>query len=65
VAHSLKSNGADLGATDFFRLCKELEMMGRDGMIDGAGDLVAQIVTEYGRVKEALTIVRREGKIPG
>ncbi len=65
VAHSLKSNGADLGATDFFSLCKELEMMGKEGMIDDAGDLVAQIVTEYERVKEALTTVRCEGKIPG
>jgi CheY-like chemotaxis protein len=65
VAHSLKSNGADFGAIAFSDLCKELEMMGRDGMIDDAGELVAQIETEYGRVKDALQTVRREGKIPG
>jgi HPt (histidine-containing phosphotransfer) domain-containing protein len=29
VAHSLKSNGADFGATTFSSLCKELEMMGK------------------------------------
>jgi signal transduction histidine kinase/DNA-binding response OmpR family regulator/HPt (histidine-containing phosphotransfer) domain-containing protein/PAS domain-containing protein len=65
VAHSLKSNGADFGATDFSNLCKELEMMGKEGLIDGAGDLVGRIVAEYGRVDAALTAVRREGKTPG
>ena len=31
VAHSLKSNGADFGATTFSNLCKELEMVGKSG----------------------------------
>jgi CheY-like chemotaxis protein/HPt (histidine-containing phosphotransfer) domain-containing protein len=65
VAHSLKSNGADFGAATFSNLCKELEMIGKAGTIDGAGELTAQIVAEYGKVEAALAAVRREGKLPG
>lgn len=65
LAHSLKSNGADFGASSFSNLCKELERMGKEGTMDGTADLVAQITTEYGRVEAALVAVRREGKLPG
>jgi signal transduction histidine kinase/DNA-binding response OmpR family regulator/HPt (histidine-containing phosphotransfer) domain-containing protein/PAS domain-containing protein len=65
VAHSLKSNGADFGATTFSNLCKELEMKARSDVLDGAGDLAAQIVAEYSNVKVALAAVRRDGSIPG
>jgi HPt (histidine-containing phosphotransfer) domain-containing protein len=64
VAHSLKSNGADFGATTFSNLCKELEMMGKEGAIDGAADLTADIAAEYRKVKAALVALRREGRIP-
>jgi HPt (histidine-containing phosphotransfer) domain-containing protein len=64
VAHSLKSNGADFGATTFSTLCKELEMMGKEGAIDGAADLVAHIAAEYEKVEVALAAVRRAGSIP-
>jgi signal transduction histidine kinase/DNA-binding response OmpR family regulator/HPt (histidine-containing phosphotransfer) domain-containing protein/PAS domain-containing protein len=64
VAHSLKSNGADFGATTFSNLCKKLEMMGRSGAIGGAADLAARIIAEYGKVEAALAAVRREGSIP-
>jgi CheY-like chemotaxis protein/HPt (histidine-containing phosphotransfer) domain-containing protein len=64
VAHSLKSNGADFGATTFSNLCRELEMMGKEGAIDGAADLAAHIAAEYGNVEVALAAVRREGRIP-
>jgi CheY-like chemotaxis protein len=63
MAHSLKSNGADFGATTFSNLCKELEMMAKSGTIDGAAGLAAEIVAEYGRVEAALATVRREGRI--
>jgi signal transduction histidine kinase/DNA-binding response OmpR family regulator/HPt (histidine-containing phosphotransfer) domain-containing protein/PAS domain-containing protein len=63
VAHSLKSNGADFGATTFSNLCKELEMIGRSGTVDGAADLAAQIVAEYDRVEAALTAIRQAGTI--
>ncbi len=65
MAHSLKSNGADFGATAFSNLCRELEMMGKVGALDEAADLAAQIVSEYGKVEAALTEVRREGRISG
>jgi signal transduction histidine kinase/DNA-binding response OmpR family regulator/HPt (histidine-containing phosphotransfer) domain-containing protein len=64
VAHSLKSNGADFGATRFSDLCRQLEMVGKSGTLNGAVDLAAQVVAEYGRVADALATVRREGKIP-
>jgi HPt (histidine-containing phosphotransfer) domain-containing protein len=64
VAHSLKSNGADFGATTFALLCKDLEMAGRSGTLNGAANLAAQILDEYGRVERALTAIRHEGRIP-
>ena len=65
AAHSLKSNGADFGASTFFNLCKELEMMGKSGVLDHAADLSAQIAAEYDKVETALEKVRREGSISG
>jgi CheY-like chemotaxis protein len=63
VAHSLKSNGADFGATTFAELCKELEMVGKSGELGAAADLLAQIMAEYKKVEAALAAVRREGEI--
>jgi signal transduction histidine kinase/DNA-binding response OmpR family regulator/HPt (histidine-containing phosphotransfer) domain-containing protein/PAS domain-containing protein len=63
VAHSLKSNGADFGATTFSDLCKELEMLGKSGALEGAAGLAARIGAEYDRVEAALTALRREGEI--
>jgi HPt (histidine-containing phosphotransfer) domain-containing protein len=63
IAHSLKSNGADFGATTFSHLCKELETLAKSGELDGASDLAAQIVAEYEQVEAALSTLRREGKL--
>ena len=60
-AHSLKSNGTDFGATTFSNLCKELELMAKAGMLDGADGLLARILGEYGKVEEALKGVREGG----
>jgi CheY-like chemotaxis protein len=65
VAHSLKSNGADFGATTFSELCKQLEIVAKSGELEGAADLSARIVAEYKNVESALTAVRREGEISG
>jgi HPt (histidine-containing phosphotransfer) domain-containing protein len=54
AAHSLKSNSADFGARALAALCKELEMMGKTGALDGAVERVAQVEAEYERVKIAL-----------
>jgi CheY-like chemotaxis protein len=58
VAHSLKSNGADFGATRFAEVCKELEMAGKAGELGGAAGLAAQIRAEYRSVAAALAAVR-------
>jgi signal transduction histidine kinase/CheY-like chemotaxis protein/HPt (histidine-containing phosphotransfer) domain-containing protein len=64
LAHSLKSNGMDFGAQEFAQLCKELEMLGKSGALDGAGELAAKIMAEYERTVTALEAVRVEGRIP-
>ncbi len=64
IAHSLKSNGADFGATTFSNLCKDLEITSKSGTLNGVSGLAAQIVAEYGKVEAALATVRREGSIP-
>jgi signal transduction histidine kinase/DNA-binding response OmpR family regulator/HPt (histidine-containing phosphotransfer) domain-containing protein len=64
MAHSLKSNGADFGATAFADLCKELETKGRTGSLEGAAELMARIGAEYEHVAAALASVRHEGHIP-
>jgi signal transduction histidine kinase/DNA-binding response OmpR family regulator/HPt (histidine-containing phosphotransfer) domain-containing protein/PAS domain-containing protein len=63
VAHSLKSNGADFGASTFSGLCKELELLGKSGALEGAAGLLARIAAEYARVEAALTALRREGQL--
>ena len=63
VAHSLKSNGVDFGAAYFSDLCKELEMLGRAGNLNGAGELAAQIEVEYAKVAAALAAVKSAGQL--
>ena len=63
VAHSLKSNGADFGANKFSSLCKDLEMIGKSGDLDGAAVLADQIAAEYQQVELALMAVIQAGEI--
>jgi signal transduction histidine kinase/DNA-binding response OmpR family regulator/HPt (histidine-containing phosphotransfer) domain-containing protein len=62
TAHTLKSNGATLGATAFADLCRELEQRAREGRLDGAASLVERIGSELGRVDRALAAVRSQGR---
>jgi HPt (histidine-containing phosphotransfer) domain-containing protein len=65
LAHSLKSNGADFGATTFAELCKQLEARGKASTLEGAAELVARLQVEYHRVQEELRAVReQEGRLP-
>jgi HPt (histidine-containing phosphotransfer) domain-containing protein len=57
AAHTLKSNSADFGATALRQMCKELEEMGKQGVFDGAPELILEIVAEYERVDQALRAV--------
>jgi CheY-like chemotaxis protein len=54
IAHALKSSSAQLGALHFSQQCKELEMMGRTGNLQGVEEAVVSIEAEYARVQDAL-----------
>jgi CheY-like chemotaxis protein/HPt (histidine-containing phosphotransfer) domain-containing protein len=58
AAHTLKSNGATLGAEEFSNLCRELEQRAKTGRLDGASELVARIEREYKPLQERLTALR-------
>jgi signal transduction histidine kinase/CheY-like chemotaxis protein/HPt (histidine-containing phosphotransfer) domain-containing protein len=60
AAHTLKSNGATLGAAEFAKLCHTVEQRARDGLLDGVPELVDQIEQEYPSLQEALTSLRSE-----
>ena len=60
AAHTLKSNGATLGAEGFAELCRTLEQFAKAGDLDEAPPLVARIEQQYGPLKEALTALRSE-----
>ena len=54
LAHGLKSNGADFGATDFSELCQRLEHQAANDNLEEADSLIAALKTEFERVKNAL-----------
>jgi CheY-like chemotaxis protein/HPt (histidine-containing phosphotransfer) domain-containing protein len=56
AAHSLKSNSASLGALVLSEQAKELEMMGKDGTLEGATAVIEAADTEYARAKVALEL---------
>jgi HPt (histidine-containing phosphotransfer) domain-containing protein len=58
AAHTLKSNGATFGASSLSELSRQLEVLARSGILEGADELVARINTEYERVRIALETVR-------
>ena len=58
AAHTLKSNGATLGAADFAEQCRTLEQRAKDGHLDGASELVDRIEQEYRPLEEALSALR-------
>ncbi len=60
AAHTLKSNGATLGADRFAELCRALEQRAKSGELDGAGELVDQIEQEYRPLEDALAALRTE-----
>jgi len=61
AAHSLKSNSANLGAITLAELSRELEALGKTGMLSEAAPTAAQIKAEFERVKAALEKIRAEG----
>jgi PAS domain S-box-containing protein len=60
AAHTLKSNGATLGAEGFAELCRTLEQRAKAGELDDASQLVDRIEQEYRPLAEALSALRSE-----
>ncbi len=54
AAHSLKSNSAEFGALTLAELCRELEMMGRAGTVEGADPILDRAERLFTQVQEAL-----------
>src|SRR4029078_262108 len=46
AAHTLKSNGATLGAQEFAELCRTLEQRAKSGELDGDSELVTRVEQE-------------------
>jgi CheY-like chemotaxis protein/HPt (histidine-containing phosphotransfer) domain-containing protein len=59
-AHTLKSNGATLGAMAFAELCRTVEMKAKDGHLEGVSQLVDEIEQEYGMLQGTLDTLRSE-----
>jgi signal transduction histidine kinase/DNA-binding response OmpR family regulator/HPt (histidine-containing phosphotransfer) domain-containing protein len=60
AAHSLKSNSADLGAELLRNLCKDAELMGKQGELDGADKLVTLATAEYEKLEVVIKTIRGE-----
>jgi HPt (histidine-containing phosphotransfer) domain-containing protein len=54
AAHSLKSSSSYIGAMKLSAISKELELMGRNGNLQGSIEIAASAEAEFNRVKEAL-----------
>jgi HPt (histidine-containing phosphotransfer) domain-containing protein len=54
AAHTLKSSSASLGAITLSKLCEQLERLGYSQTTTQAREIVAQVESEYERVKSAL-----------
>ena len=58
AAHTLKSSSAMFGAMRLSNACKELEMLGRTGLMDGVADKASRAKAEYEQAIAALTSAR-------
>jgi HPt (histidine-containing phosphotransfer) domain-containing protein len=57
AAHALKSSSANVGAEKLAALCKELEMIGRKGTVDGAKTLLEDVESGFPCVLAALQVI--------
>ena len=61
IAHSMKSAFGNLSAKRAFKLCYELEKLGREGQLGHSATLAKQLRDEVGRFKEAIDRVAESG----
>ena len=54
AAHSLKSSSAYVGGMRLSAICKELEQIGRSGVLDGAKEKAQMLRAEFARVVAGL-----------
>jgi len=54
IAHGLKSASANIGAARLAVLCRDLEQLGRNGNVDGAASLLADMEREFQSVRQSL-----------
>ena len=54
TAHSFKGSASNLGASNLTELCRELEDMGRAGVLSSAPSLFTSIKIEYDAVQNIL-----------
>jgi HPt (histidine-containing phosphotransfer) domain-containing protein len=58
AAHTLKSSSAQVGALRLSALSKEIESLGRAGSVDGARELLGELMPELESVHEELAAAR-------
>jgi PAS domain S-box-containing protein len=62
AAHTLKSDGATFGATNFSELSRQLEALAGSGTLAGTARLISQIEAEFERVRIAVEAVPERGR---
>lgn len=60
AAHTLKSNCANFGAMAMAQVARDLEYLARDGVLDGAAELIARAEGEFPKAHAVLEEVRKE-----
>jgi len=60
AAHTLKSNGATLGAEEFAELCRTVEQQVKAGRLEDLSQLVDRIEREFPPLRDALNSLRPE-----
>lgn len=61
AAHSLKGSAGTVGAIGLAQRCGELEALGREGRVDGAGPLLDDLAALIPEVTRALSALRAPG----
>lgn len=60
AAHSLKSNSASFGANQLAGAARQLEMLTREGTLDGASSRLSEIEAEYAQLVPVLMELKNE-----
>lgn len=58
IAHTLKSSSANLGATAMSKICREMEMHGRNQSVSGMSELLSETREAHKRAVAALNALR-------